>query len=62
MLNPRWPDAWKGPYWEPHAIWCGISWTRETTQVAKHERYDVFTVYVCLVPCFQIRMTWVDNA
>jgi hypothetical protein len=58
----RLPDAWRGPYWKPCDAWIGAYWSRELTQVAKHERSEIFTLYICLVPCFPIRLTWVDNA
>jgi hypothetical protein len=28
----RWPDSWKGPYWEPRDMWIGVYWTDETRE------------------------------
>lgn len=47
------PDGWKGPYWEPRDVWLGVYWNRE-----RRGRMWRTDVYVCLVPCFPIRMTW----
>lgn len=50
---------WKGPYWEPRDLWFGIYWhsTRERAMGAV-TGVCVTNVYVCLVPCFPIRLTW----
>jgi len=61
MLNLRWPDAWQGPYWEPHAIWYGISWTREVSEVATWEAWETLSISVCLIPCWPIRLMWVGR-
>jgi hypothetical protein len=55
----RLPDGWKGPYWEPRDVWVGIYWdvTRERAMGAD-TGIRVTHVYVCLVPCFPIRMAW----
>jgi hypothetical protein len=45
----RRPDSFKGPYWEPRDVWFGAFWDR--TRTGLH-------VYLCLVPCFPIRLTW----
>ena len=51
-------DAWTWPYWEPRDIWVGVYWSREYSKVAKHEAYEWLDVYVCLVPCFPVRLTF----
>lgn len=57
----RLPDGWKGPYWEPRDIWIGAYWTREVSEVAKWEAWETFYLYVCLIPCFPIRVMWVGS-
>ena len=58
----RWPDSWKGPYWEPRDIWIGAYWDS-----AKERRMNASTgvrrvhVYICLIPCFPIRLTWTST-
>lgn len=54
----RLPDSWKGPYWEPRDLWCGVFWTRETRRSEGRIILDFLSVYVCLIPCFPIRMRW----
>ena len=44
---------WKGPYWEPRDIWVGIYWNFERRSRMRH-----LDVYIILVPCFPIRLTW----
>lgn len=60
----RWPDGWKGPYWEPRDLWIGAYWDHDIFKVKgeKHTAYETLTIYVCLVPCFPIRVFWCDNA
>jgi hypothetical protein len=45
--------VWKGPYFEPRDLWIGVYWRYE--RLSTIWRLDV---YVCLVPCFPVRMTW----
>jgi hypothetical protein len=55
----RWPNSWKGPYWEPRDIWVGVYWTDETREDVHGVTFLSFrSVYVCLVPCFPVRMRW----
>ncbi len=58
----RLPDTWKGPYWEPHDAWVGLYWTSDVFHVAKWEWYEEFKVFICLVPCLPIRVSWLSNA
>jgi hypothetical protein len=60
MTMPRWPDSWKGPYWEPRDVWLGAYWTRERRWRESRERpfLEFVTVYVCLIPCFPVRLRW----
>ena len=55
--------AWKGPYWEPRDIWLGIYWTvdivRRYSPVQKRwNDARRMNLYVCVVPCFPIRIRW----
>lgn len=52
----RRPDEWKGPYWEPRDIWMGVYWTRDTFLNTDQPLLDV---YICLLPCFPIRVRWI---
>lgn len=54
----RLPDSWKGPYWEPRNIWVGCYWRRETRERYGVVELDFMSVYVCIVPCFPVRMRW----
>jgi hypothetical protein len=57
----RWPDSWIGPYWEPRDIWIGVYWTvamgngRFPGDEPEPESHDI---YICVVPCFPIRLRW----
>lgn len=44
---------WKGPYWEPRDIWVGIYHNFE-----RRSRMWRLDVYVCLIPCLPVRLTW----
>lgn len=54
---------WKGPYWEPRDVWIGVYWTRDEVKITR-PAWDGFdyrqrmTAYICLVPCFPIRVWW----
>lgn len=55
----RIPDHWKGPYRDVRDIWVGVYWTDETREDINGVTFLRFrSVYVCLVPCFPIRMRW----
>ena len=58
----RWPDYWKGPYWEPRDIWIGVYWdsTRDRLMGASVGVRRVH-VYVCIAPCLPVRLTWVSS-
>lgn len=55
----RWPTyvQWMG--WTPCDIWIGVfvdrGWVPGEIAVRRTR------VYVCLLPCFPIRLTWVDR-
>lgn len=54
----RRPDHIIGPYWEPRDVWIGVFWDRGWVpgEIARRRT----NVYVCFVPCFPIRLVWVD--
>lgn len=54
----RLPDSWKGPYWEPRDIWFGLYWTPESRERDGQTMLSFTSVYVCLLPCFPVRMRW----
>jgi hypothetical protein len=58
-MTMRWPDEWKGPYWEPRDIWVGLYWTRDVAEVARWEAWETLSVYLCPIPCFPIRLRWI---
>lgn len=54
-----WRPSWRGPYWEPRDLWLGIYWDyTHWWEPAARRRVRRLTVYLCLVPCFPIRLTW----
>jgi len=57
----RLPDEWRGPYWEPRDIWLGVYWTWGVSNgrfPGDEDVADRTEVYICLVPCFPIKLTW----
>lgn len=57
MKRPRLPDNWEGPYFEPRDIWWGIFWDHDFVLGGG----GGLNVYICLVPCFPIRLCWRDQ-
>ena len=45
----RLPDEWRGPYPDRRDAWIGVYWDRSPRALF---------VYICIVPCFPIRLTW----
>lgn len=54
----RLPDSWTGPYWEPRDAWVGVFWTHETRLREGREILRFLSVYICVLPCFPIRLRW----
>lgn len=40
---------------EPRDLWVGVYWDREQVP---GPHYDITHVYICLIPCFPIHLTW----
>jgi hypothetical protein len=58
----RFPDSWKGPYLDTRDIWIGVYWTNETREDINGKTFLWFrSVYICLLPCFPIRLRWYQN-
>lgn len=58
MRPDRLLPSWRGPYWEPRDIWIGVYWVWEELWLGDRLILEFLSVYVCLLPCFPIRMRW----
>lgn len=55
MKRWRWPDDFEWPYWEPRDVWVGLFWEYGFDRLT---RDAALNVYICLVPCFPMRLIW----
>lgn len=62
MKRWRRPDFVRWVGWEPRDLWVGVYWNRSwVARDAQGNRFVRWDVYVCLVPCFPIRMIWIER-
>ncbi len=47
-----------GPYWEPRDIWIGMYWDLGWINQSVNTSVRRLDVYVCLIPCFPIRLVY----
>lgn len=45
-------------YFEPRDIWIGVYWNKTESLTAL---VDFLYVYICIIPCFPIRLVWKWN-
>ncbi len=49
-------------YFEPRDLWVGVYWNVERTSFDNSRvRCREWSVYICLLPCFPIRLRWLHG-
>lgn len=43
---------------EPRDIWIGVYWTRKSRVTTLENDWNIYQIYICLIPCFPLILTF----